>query len=144
MKGMDSFEIKRELTLDELAEFMEKHWDKDQYGDFVVGHPTAQNSDVRYVMLPATEHWCVIIYPKSGGLFSKKNQIKASCTYTTDGALKMLDRGGRFVKYNSTEAGFRRAKNQKELNDEMRGEGDAILHEYMDHLRSLMEEEGLA
>ena len=144
MKGLDSFEIKKEMTLDELAAFMEEHWDKEEYNDFFVGHPTAPNSGIRYVVLPATERYCVIIYPKCRGAFSKKNLIKASCTYTSSGQKKMVDRGARAVPYNSTYARMQRSKNMRELGKELRGDADAIMRRYMDHLKELLKEAGLA
>ena len=144
MKGLDSFEIKKEMTLDELAAFMEEKWDKDQYNGFIVGHPTAPDSGIRYVILPVTERYCVIIYPKCGGVLSKKNLIKASCTYTTSGQNKMMERGSRFMPYNSTYSKMQRTKNQRELGKELRGEADEIMHYYMDHLKELLKEAGLA
>ena len=136
---------KRLLTLDELAQFMEEHWDRDQYNDFRVGHPTSASASVRYVILPATDSWCVIVYPKGPGLFSKKNKVKLACTYTTAGAMKSLDRGApRFVAYNSVTAGIQRSKNAKELNQEMRTASDGFLTEYAAYLRELLSNAGLA
>ena len=55
MKGLDSFEINREMTLDDLAQFMEQHWNREEYGGFVVGDPRGTGSGTKYIVLPASE-----------------------------------------------------------------------------------------
>lgn len=145
MKGMDSFEINRELTLDELAAFFEANWNKEEYGDFAVGDPTSSNPDLKtkYIILPATPSWCVIIYPKTGGLFKKKSQIKAACTYTSEGAGKLVEHGSKIGKVHTTGEKIRDAKNAKELNQEMNTVADGIMRQYMDYLRELMGQAGM-
>ena len=69
--------------------------------------------------------------------------MKASCTYTSAGTMKMLDRGAMTARYNSTYAKMQRAKNQRELGNEMRDVADGIMHLYMDHLKELLHEAGL-
>lgn len=144
MKGLDSFEINREISLDELVSFMEAHWDKAEYGEFVVGDPIDSNPDpkTKYIILPASESWCVIIYPKVGGLFKKKSQIKAACTYTKQGAGKLTKYGAKINHYETTGEKIKDAKNAKELNQEMNTVADGIMRQYMDYLRELMREEG--
>ncbi|MBQ6360145.1 MAG: hypothetical protein IJJ25_03235 [Lachnospiraceae bacterium] len=145
MKGMDSFEINREITLEELAAFMQANWNREEYGDFVIGDPASSNPDpkTKYIILPASESWCVIIYPKSGGLFKKKSQIKAACTYTSAGAGKLTEHGAKIGHYETTGEKIRDAKNAKELNQEMNTVADGIMRTYMDHLRELMDREGM-
>ena len=55
MKGLDSFEINRSLTLDELALFMQSHWNKEEYGDFIVGDPLGADTKTKYIVLPADD-----------------------------------------------------------------------------------------
>ena len=145
MKGLDSFEIKREMTLQELATFMEEHWDKEEFGSFYVGDPKDPNLDTKtkYIVLPATEGWCVIIYPKSGGLLKKKNQIKAACTYTSAGAMKLVEHGRKIGKYHGVSDEIKDARNAKELNQEMNTVADGIMRAYMEYLKNLMGFEGL-
>ena len=145
MKGLDSFEIRREMTLEELAAFMEANWDKEEYGNFRVGDPMTSDPDVKtkYIILPATESWCVIIYPKTGGLFKKKSQIKAACTYTSGGAGKLVEHGKKIGQVQTTVDKIKDAKNAKELNEEMNTVADGIMRQYTDYLRELMEREGL-
>ena len=143
MKGRQTIEVNRPFTLDELEQFMQQHWDKAEYNDFTVGHPTALSSSTRYIILPATEKWCTIVYPKESGLFKKEHKIVLTSTFTTSGAIKQLDRGApRFVRYNSTTAQMQRAKNTRELGDEMRGPAEEVLQEYTAYLRSLLQRAG--
>lgn len=48
---------------EQLLEFMEEHWDKEEYGDFSFGKPT-MGSLAEYICLPATNRFMVIVYPK--------------------------------------------------------------------------------
>lgn len=48
---------------EELFEFMNEHWDKEEYGDFFIGRPTP-GSLFEYICLPATNRFMVIVYPK--------------------------------------------------------------------------------
>ena len=143
MKGLDSFEINRSLTLDELALFMQSHWNKEEYGDFIVGDPLGADTKTKYIVLPATEGWCVIIYPKTGGVFKKKNLIKAACTYTSDGAMKLVEHGSKIWQYQTTVDKIKDAKNAKELNQEMNTVADGIMRQYMEYLKHLMTQAGM-
>ena len=143
MKGRQTIEVNRSFTLEELEHFMQQYWDKGEYNDFMVGHPTAPDSSSRYIILPATDKWCTIVYPKEGGLFKKEYKIVLTSTFTTSGAIKQLDRGApRFVRYNSTTAQIQRMKNTRELGDEMRGPAEEILQDYTAYMRSLLQQAG--
>lgn len=48
---------------EELLEFMEANWNKEEFGDFFMGRPTA-GSLGEYICLPATNRFMVIVYPK--------------------------------------------------------------------------------
>ena len=48
---------------EELLQFMEEHWNKEEYGDFFFGRPTL-GSVAEYICLPATRRFMVIVYPK--------------------------------------------------------------------------------
>ena len=48
---------------EELLEFMEQNWNKEEYGDFFFGRPT-MGSIGEYICLPATNRFMVIVYPK--------------------------------------------------------------------------------
>ncbi len=65
MKGREVIGINRDLTLQELCDFMQKHWDKKSYNDFIVGRPAAGAFE-DYIMLPATPRCVVCVYPRKG------------------------------------------------------------------------------
>ena len=48
---------------EELFEFMQENWNKEEYGDFFIGKPTV-GSFAEYIYLPATRRFMVIVYPK--------------------------------------------------------------------------------
>ena len=48
---------------EELFEFMEANWNKEECGDFFIGKPTV-GSLAEYICLPATNRFMVIVYPK--------------------------------------------------------------------------------
>ena len=48
---------------EQLLEFMEANWNKEEYGDFFFGRPT-MGSIAEYICLPATNRFMVIVYPK--------------------------------------------------------------------------------
>ena len=48
---------------EELFEFMEENWNKEEYGEFFFGKPTI-GSLAEYICLPATTRFMVIVYPK--------------------------------------------------------------------------------
>ena len=48
---------------EQLFEFMDANWNKEECGDFFIGRPTA-GSLAEYICLPATNRFMVIVYPK--------------------------------------------------------------------------------
>ena len=48
---------------EQLFEFMEANWNKEEYGDFFIDKPTL-GSFAEYICLPATNRFMVIVYPK--------------------------------------------------------------------------------
>ncbi len=142
MKGRQVIEVNREFTLEELAQFMDERWDRERFSDFYIGHPSGASSP-QYIILPATERWCTIVYPKEvGGLFKKTAKIVLTSTYTLAGTAKMMEHGNRIGRDESTYYKIQSAKDQRELNDEMRGPAEEILQEYTGHLRFLLQQAG--
>jgi hypothetical protein len=66
----------------ELFEFMEENWDKEQVCDFFMGRPTP-GSISEYICLPATRRFMVIVYPK-------KNKIVLTVCDAPEGAMSRL------------------------------------------------------
>ena len=50
-------------TKEELLEFMDQKWNKEEYGSYFFGKPTAASLG-EYICLPATNRFMVIMYPK--------------------------------------------------------------------------------
>ena len=76
----------RAFTLEELEQFMQENWDKEQYNHFVIGRPTAASIE-KYILLPATARFMVIAYSrKAGGLFNKDNKVILAVCDTPKGA----------------------------------------------------------
>lgn len=48
---------------EELMEFMDANWNKEEYCDYFFGKPTAASLG-EYICLPATNRFMVIVYPK--------------------------------------------------------------------------------
>ena len=63
MKYREVIHIRQTMTLQELYDFMQQHWDKEEYNDFVVGKPGVGAFE-DYIMLPATTHCVVCVYPR--------------------------------------------------------------------------------
>ena len=66
MIGRQVIKTNRAFTLEELEQFMQEHWDKEQYNYFVIGRPTAASVE-QYILLPATERFMVIAYARKAG-----------------------------------------------------------------------------
>jgi len=47
---------------EELFEFMEENWNKEEYGDFFIGRPT-KGAVLEYICLPATRRLMGTVYP---------------------------------------------------------------------------------
>ncbi len=65
MKYREVIETSRTMTLQELFDFMEQHWDKESCNDFVIGRPGVGAFE-DYIMLPATPHCAVCICTRKG------------------------------------------------------------------------------
>lgn len=53
MIGRQVLPINKSITLQELEQIMQDNWDKEQYGNFVIGKPTKASVE-EYILLPAT------------------------------------------------------------------------------------------
>ncbi len=137
MKGRQTIDTNRAFTLDELAQFMGARWEQGTHNEFRLGHPTNPAAPDRYIVLPATDNWCTIVYPKTGGLFKKQPKIVLTSTYTTAGATWLAEHGPPMMR-DSLEEGIRQSKKARALNQEMVGEAEEYLLWYTAHLRELL------
>ena len=90
MTGREVIITNRSFSPQELYEFMEEHWDKEQYNDFILGSPTDMTAGL-YVMLPATSRHLVIVYSRDKGFLSKDKKVILSVAMTTAGAAEAIE-----------------------------------------------------
>ena len=132
MKGREAFAIKKTFTNEELLQFMEEHWNKEEFGSFTFGRPTSLSIS-EYIMLPATENFIVILYPK-------KEKLVFS---VADGNLKGLGMSAATVATNSLILKFATANQSMNRSKEMRGPAHEIMMVYANHMKELLKAEGL-
>ena len=85
MIGRQVIVINKTFTLQELEQFMQENWDKEQYNDFGIGKPTSLSVD-EYILLPATQRYLVIVYPKNLLKFSDESLLRKA---SASAALKL-------------------------------------------------------
>ena len=142
MKGRQTIVINRSMTMQELLQFMEDHWDRAQQSEF--GVTKKSNGELEYVVLPATEHWDVIVYTKAaGGLFNKDNKTVLSAARSLHAVDPDKIDYFRFYNRNSVSNQIKRSKEAIDLNAEMQGPCEDALQEYTGYLTSLLVAEGL-
>lgn len=140
MIGRQVILINRSITLQELEQFMQENWDKEQYSNFQIGKPTAASVE-EYILLPATERFLVIVYPRSaGGLFSKDNKIILSTADTPAGAkaalLEYFPARGPITKLWQTSQVMNAEKERK-------GPAEEVLQMYTAHMKDLLGRNGM-
>lgn len=78
MIGREVIITNKAFTRDELYKYLYDRWDVEAFPEPTIGRPTP-GSIAEYIILPASERYLVIVYPKAaGGLFNKKNKIVLS------------------------------------------------------------------
>lgn len=65
MKGRKVLKTNITMTLDEFEQFLNAHWDKTEYGDYVRGKPTPASFE-EYILLQSTAHTLIAMYPRRG------------------------------------------------------------------------------
>ena len=139
MTGREVILTNRSFTPEELFQFMEEHWDKEQYSDFVLGSPTAPSVE-QYVMLPATARHLVIVYSRDKGFFSKEKKVVLSVAMTKAGAtesmLRSIPTGGKII------AGAVKIASVKSQEEDRKGPAQDALLAYADYMRTLLGEAG--
>ncbi len=140
MIGRQVIVINRPLSKEELLQFMEEHWDKEQYNGFVFGKPTPASID-EYIILPATDRFLTIVYPvKKGGLFHRNNAVVLSTADSPAGAAEGILRTipSRRILYGAAKMGSLMSSEQ-----ERKGPAEETLQVYTAYMRSLLEQAGL-
>lgn len=140
MIGRQVITINKAFTLEELEQFMQENWDKEQYGNFRIGSPTSMSLG-EYILLPATRRFLVIVYPKAaGGLFSKENKVVLTVADTPAGAeqafLEYYPSKGPLTKILQTSSVLNSEKERK-------GPAEDALQAYTAHMKEILEKNGL-
>ena len=139
MIGREVIPTNRSFTPEELYQFMEEHWDKEQYSDFVLGSPTDMSAGL-YVMLPATARHLVIVYSRDKGFLSKEQKVVLSVAMTSAGAMESMARsipsGGHII------AGIVKLSSVKSQEEDRKGPAQDALMAYTDHMRSILKDAG--
>ena len=139
MTGREVILTNRSFTPQELYEFMEEYWDKEEYNDFVLGSPTDMSVGM-YVMLPATARHLVIVYSRDKGFLNKEKKVVLSVAMTSAGAAEAMARsiptGGRVI------AGIVKLHSVKSQNEDRTGPAQEALVAYPNYMRTLLGEAG--
>ena len=139
MTGREVIITNRSFTPQELYEFMEEYWDKEEYNDFVLGSPTDMSVGM-YVMLPATARHLVIVYSRDKGFLNKEKKVVLSVAMTSAGAAEAMARsiptGGRVI------AGIVKLHSVKSQNEDRTGPAQEALVAYTNYMRTLLGEAG--
>ena len=140
MIGRQVIPISKSITLQELEQLMQEHWDKEQYGNFRIGRPTKASIE-EYILLPATQRFLVIVYPRAaGGLFSKENKVILSTADTPEGAMigiaEYFPTKGPLTKLWQTGSVLSAEKERK-------GPAEEVLLACTAHMRDILKKSGL-
>ncbi len=139
MIGRQVIKTNRAFTLEELEQFMQEHWDKEQYNSFIIGRPTAASVE-EYILLPATERFMVIVYArKAGGLFNKENKVILSVCDTPKGVKQDIARA---IHSHNVFFGAWKIKTTMSMEEERKGPAEEALQKYAAYMKQLLDSTG--
>lgn len=139
MIGRQVIEINKEMSEGELEKFMQEHWDKINFNDFIKAKPTPMSAN-EYICLPATPRFMVIVYPKKKfWIFSRKNKVVLSVCETPSGV-----QGRIFTALPTHNVFFGAAKIGAtfSLEDERRGPAEEVLQKYAKQMKKILSDAG--
>ena len=135
MIGRQVIKTNRAFTLEELDQFMKRHWDRERYNDFIIGRPTPASVE-EYILLPATERFMVIAYPrKAGGLFNKDNKVVLTVCSTPEGVMQNL---AVFIHTHNAFFGAWQISRTMSMEKERKGPAEEALQQYVVYMRELL------
>ena len=135
MIGRQVIKTNREFTLEELHRFMKEYWDTEQYNHFIIGRPTSASVE-KYILLPATGRFMVIVFPrKAGGLFSKDNKVVLSVCDTPEGVKQDLVRS---IPSNNAFFGAWKISTTMSMEEERKGPAEDTLQKYTAYMKKLL------
>ncbi len=139
MVGRQVILTNRAFTHEELLQFMTERWDTEAYNQFVTD-PAVSEYTKRYVVLPGTRRYMIIVYSRAaGGLFSKENKVILSIANTPAGAGEMLMRS---IPTKNVFFGIAKVAGTMSEKAEREGPTEEILQKYAAYMRSLLQEAG--
>lgn len=139
MIGRQVILTNRSFTLEELHAFMKEKWDVNEGGEFVVGRPTMASIE-KYILLPATERFMTIVYPRSAaGLFSKDNKVILSTADTPSGAFEGL---AQTIPTGNIFVGAAQMTSLRSYEKERKGPAEDILQCYTAYMKKILGEAG--
>ena len=139
MVGRQVIKVKEPFTLAELEAFMQKNWNKEEFGVFTLGKPTSLSVE-EYILLPATPRYLVIVYPRTGGIFSKGNKVILTTADTPEGANQA------FLEYIPTRGPLTKLWQTKQVlsaEKERTGPAEETLQAYTAHMKEILAQNGL-
>ena len=139
MIGRQVILTNRSFTHEELLQFMQERWDTEEYNQIILD-PAVSMYTNRYVVLPATSRYCIIVYSKAaGGLFSKEDKVVLTIANTPAGAGEMMLRS---IPTKNAFFGIAKIADTMSEKKEREGPTEEILQKYTAYMRSLLEEAG--
>lgn len=141
MIGRQEIITKNAFTLEELNAFMKERWDTGCYNDFLIGKPTPGSVE-NYILLPATQRFMVIVYPrKAGWMLSRKNKVILTICNTPSGAMQSLASS---IRTSSMFVGWWKISTVMSMEKERRGPAEEALQEYTAYMHGLLKAAGYA
>lgn len=141
MIGRQVIRTNRAFTLKELEQFMQEHWDKEQYNDFIIGRPTSASIE-EYILLPATARFMVIVYSrKAGGLFNKEDKVILSVCNTPEGVKQHLAIS---IHTHNAFFGAWQISSSMSMEKERKGPTEEVLQKYTAYMSELLRAAGYA
>ena len=139
MVGRQVIITNRDFSLEELKEFMDLYWDKEKYNEPVIGRPTKMSVE-EYILLPATDRFLTIVYPRSaGGFFSKENKVILSTAENPAGALEAF---ANYVPVNNAITKIAQTARVLNTEKERKGPAEEVLQLYTAHMKALLGKHG--
>ena len=140
MIGRQVILINKAMTLQDLEQLMQDNWDQEQYGRFKVGKPTKASVE-EYILLPATQRFLIIVYPRAAGwFFSKENKVILATADTPEGAkmavAEYFPTRGPLTKLLQTTSVLSSEKERK-------GPAEDALQAYTAHMKDILKRNGL-
>ncbi len=114
---------------------MQENWDAERYNRFAIGRPTAASIE-QYILLPATDRFMVIAYPrKAGGFFSKDNKVILTVCNTPTGAEQEIYRS---IHSHNIFFGAWKINTTLSMEEERKGPAEEALQKYAAYMKQLL------